>query len=679
MGGTVSEVAPAGASSFPELVGKVPVEPQSWGYESTPIDPTVFTTLVSGRNGSPVVGVFTHPDDGRQELVVTVDANQWGMQGGLLTHGLLRWVTKGVYLGYRRSYLGMHIDDVFLGDARWDAVANVTLPDDGPNPIRMNVNDVARILGWESKNNLRVENVFNGEDADPAADHLTQALLAEKLGFGWINHTFSHLNLDTLSQADIQAQIQQNIDFANLNKLPNFSVGELVTGEHSGLVNPAMPAALAATGIKWVASDASRGLAQTTVGGALTVPRYPTNVYFNAGTRAEQLDEYNYVFFEHCTNTATTTCFGAPATWDQYVGNETTQMMQHVLANDPRPHYFHQSNLAEEGVFYPVLDALLARYRAYERPPLVQLSMKESAAVLQRADAWKATSAAGSVTAYLQGGQVVLTSTAGADVPVTGTTFGDIWGGDRSGWQHISRGQTLTLAPQDPANLTNPALTIQGEAKVGSTLTAPASVVTPSSTYLWVRCTDSGEACGELRTAKSSTYTAVSWDAGSTLRVIVTVTRPDGKKDVFRSDPTPTVAAAPGAVPVVPAVNLAAPAVIGEPQVGVELIAVPGVWVAAPGFAYQWIRCDRGKCTPIDGATGASYVPGPSDVNKKLRVSVQAALGDARSESAQSGMTVAVQGVDEALAAAGLAAAKQTATLAAKTAATEAAAAAAVN
>jgi hypothetical protein len=34
-GGTIGAVTPAGATSFPELVGPVPVENQSWGYETT--------------------------------------------------------------------------------------------------------------------------------------------------------------------------------------------------------------------------------------------------------------------------------------------------------------------------------------------------------------------------------------------------------------------------------------------------------------------------------------------------------------------------------------------------------------------------------------------------------------------------------------------------------------------
>ena len=51
-------------------------------------------------------------------------------------------------------------------------------------------------------------------------------------------------------------------------------------------------------------------------------------------------------------------------------------MFRHVMGNDPRPHFIHQSNLADYnpalpetdpnqgGILYPVIDGLLARYDA---------------------------------------------------------------------------------------------------------------------------------------------------------------------------------------------------------------------------------------------------------------------------------------------------------------------------
>ena len=40
----------------------------------------------------------------------------------LLRDGMLSWVTRGMYLGYQRNYLGLDVDDIFLADDTWDAV-----------------------------------------------------------------------------------------------------------------------------------------------------------------------------------------------------------------------------------------------------------------------------------------------------------------------------------------------------------------------------------------------------------------------------------------------------------------------------------------------------------------------------------------------------------------------------
>lgn len=677
-GGTIGAVTPAGASTFPELVGPVPIENQSWGYESTIVDPAIFTTLATGKNGVPMVGIYTHPEDGRQELVVTVDANQYGRQGLLLPDGMLRWVTKGVHLGHKRAYFNMHFDDVFIDNDRWDTVANVT-PEPSPRPIRMRASDVLRAGLWEAQNKLRMDLVFNGEGAKPG-DFLTLALLFGKGYFGWINHTFTHPNLDGLSQAQLENEIKQNIDFAKKNKLPNWDATELVTGEHSGLANLAMPAALTATGIKYVGDDNSRFPAQRLIGPALTLPRYPSNVYYNVGTRAEQLDEYNYVYLPpalggNCTNTPTTTCFTAPATWEQYVNNEATQMFQHLFANEPKPHYFHQSNLAEDGVFYPVVNELLTRYRAYMKPLLVQVGMKDAALTIQRFDKWRAALASGQVSAYLQNNQVFVTSSVAIDVPVTGTGVGDVWGGDRAGWQHLEPGQTVTLTP---ATVLPPAAVnaVSGEPVIGSTLTAP-TVAGDAFFHVWVRCNATGEACGPISRANAATYAVAADDVAATLRSIV-LSRRNGLWSVTRSDPTSLVAGA--TVPeVATAVNTSAPAVEGTAQISGELTASPGVWLGASLFEYTWSRCEDGSCVAIDGADGRTYRPDDADLGTRLRVAVRALVGEARSDEANSSQTGPVRGTDEALSSRGLTEAKAAEAEAAAEAATAAAGAAAVN
>ena len=53
---------------------------------------------------------------------MTVASNQFQSHNQLLRHGMLNWVTRGVFLGYQRNYLELQVDDLFLGDDAWDPV-----------------------------------------------------------------------------------------------------------------------------------------------------------------------------------------------------------------------------------------------------------------------------------------------------------------------------------------------------------------------------------------------------------------------------------------------------------------------------------------------------------------------------------------------------------------------------
>lgn len=431
--GTVGQVTAAAGDAFAYLAGPVPVDVLSWGYRATPLAAD-FQTLVAGpadAAGTPsaLVGSHTHAA-GFEELVVTVASNAYQLHAMLLAHGMIEWVTGGVHLGYQRNYFMMHIDDIFLGDDRWDMDANTTFEDGGQtNPIiRMTPADIDRALAWQAATGLKLDFVFNGGGHEEwKADHggsdaMGTYLLSQKDAFRWINHTYTHPNLDDATEAAIVSEIQQNIDWAKANKL-KLDPTELVTGEHSGLANPAMPAALATTGILFTGSDNSKQPQPYAIGAATTIPRHPSNVYYNVGTFAEQLDEYNWIYFENCTNTATTTCRTSPATWAEYVDSEATIMLRHLLTNDPRPHYFHEANLAEEGTFYAVVDEVLARYTTYLSVPLYQPTLKESAQILAQQASWSAAwklPEGERPVGYVKDGVIVVSGIDANPIPVTG-------------------------------------------------------------------------------------------------------------------------------------------------------------------------------------------------------------------------------------------------------------------
>ena len=259
-------------------------------------------------------------------------------------------------------------------------------------------------------------------------------------------------------------EISRNQAFAKTNKLPAFDRSAVVTGEHSGLDNPNMPAALTQAGISVVAADSSRQPQQYPVGPAVTSPRYPSNIYYNVNTWAQLIDEYNTLYLPaalggRCVNTSTTTCLDKAATKDNILASETTIMLRHVLTNDPRLGYSHQSNLTGDQLILSLLGNVIAQYKSWfaTNSPILTPTLAETAAELARQDAWRAAVQAGQVTASVMDGVVTVksNSTVNVQVPITvrsgtlvygsTTAFGTSYAGELSAWQSMTAGSQLQL------------------------------------------------------------------------------------------------------------------------------------------------------------------------------------------------------------------------------------------
>ncbi|MFD7560164.1 hypothetical protein ACFV9E_37405 [Streptomyces sp. NPDC059835] len=506
--GTKAAVTAAGKSGpFGYLGGQVTFEdnsalvPESYGFMGKPrAGYTSYLDAPVGSGRASLVGEYTH--DGRSELVVTFGYNQYQQQFRLLARGIVDWLTQGVHLGQSRNYFAVHVDDVFAPDARWSKDLNCTPGDyacaggEGKeSTIRMTAADAVYAAQWQTSKNFKLDMLFNagaGEEwkaENGGTDALTAQLVADRAKYRWMNHTYTHPFLgcvqDTttspwtcvkdatgavkyMSRAEISAQIRDNNNWAAAKGITTDKT-EIVTGEHSGLKtapqqpqdNPNLAGAFADNGIKWAGSDNSREPAQRPVGAALTVPRHPMNVYYNTGTNAEMADEYNWIYGSRANggsgicedNPATSTCLPAALDvntgyLDYIVPQEARTALRHVLANDPRPHYVHQSNLAEDRTLYPVLNQVLDTYRTLYAPsaPIVNQSMKDTGVELGRRAAWDNAIANNQVTAYRIGAAVTVKAPAGVLAPVTapngtkkqlllGTAdFGTAYAGSRSTW-----------------------------------------------------------------------------------------------------------------------------------------------------------------------------------------------------------------------------------------------------
>lgn len=254
--------------------------------------------------------------------------------------------------------------------------------------------------------------------------------------------------------------------------------------------NPKLAAAFAGVGVQYFGSDASKPYPDPTIAGSTTaataagetfldgtaraIPRYPTNIYYNVSTEAQELDEFNNLYTPvaeggKCVASPTNTCETKPANFAEIVTSIDTNMFQHVMGNDPRPHYFHQSNLmgspppgppttgtppatlpsVGNGLFYSVMNPLLEQYSHYFNAPIEQLTVAQIGQLLAEQQAWS-KAAASKVSGYIEGNQVTVQNSGAEAVnaPLTGVTgVGSAYGGIQSGWASVPAAASTYTSP----------------------------------------------------------------------------------------------------------------------------------------------------------------------------------------------------------------------------------------
>ena len=243
-----------GANVFPYL-NKFSLDPgpqSTWVYQATPMAGlpagASVDTLISGPNGSSLVGIYTSPD-GRQTMYQTFNENQYYLQSQLLRHGELDWLARNTYFGDQRNYLEMDVDDTFTPDDVWDTATH-SIDYSDADAMRMNASDVATATTWEANHNFRMDQLFNmggsvafasdcadgtqtvgcngTADTDPLLAAF-QATCSSNCGpgdaeagkpyadsFGWISHTYDtpYLDVGCATQNYIEAELNENTNVA---------------------------------------------------------------------------------------------------------------------------------------------------------------------------------------------------------------------------------------------------------------------------------------------------------------------------------------------------------------------------------------------------------------------------------------------------------------------------------
>jgi hypothetical protein len=370
------------------------------------------TRIAAGGDAQPlltldsdVLGVLSAAPDGRQRMALTFVLGAAQPVTDLLGYGLLRWATRGVFLGEERHWISVDIDDWFNVNAVGPADAFRL---SGPEAAEVSRQQAGLRARYPLAAAFTLHIAYNGNNIDPSAadapvthtpDSLTSYSRQLRFDFRWINHTLTHRQLNFTSYRENYREIRDNLTAAARIGLPvprtvlkppgysglgvyNLDAQSLDPPTDFGLLasNKELLQAASDLGVKYLHCDIS--FASHRPGGfncgiyhplqpdLLLVPDWPTNIAFDATTPQQQVSKYNSMYGVHGTLHSS----GRDVSYAEFVAAEAELALGHVMSGSCYTHTLHQTNLHQYArgrcIAFDWLEALLARYSAYYRVPL---------------------------------------------------------------------------------------------------------------------------------------------------------------------------------------------------------------------------------------------------------------------------------------------------------------------
>ncbi|WP_246614867.1 Agd3-related carbohydrate-binding protein [Paractinoplanes bogorensis] len=450
--------AGAGVFDYLKADAAIPVV-QSYVYK-TSIAPGCAAESIA-TDGTNVLGVRSTSVDGRERLALTFTLNQYLLQSDVLVYGLVRWATKGLFLGEQRHYLNVDIDDWFNtadhyypdGHIEYDPGFQVSGHD------MVNLDQRQDAIGNGFKFNL----AFNGADIDPFAgsqcspnggiNELTATTKCLKNDFRWLNHTLNHPELNNTSYAVTKAEILDNRNAGAAIGL-NESAGVLKTPEYSGLgvytvdpdddtgvpvdhglegSNPNLLQAAKDLNIKYLHGNMSfashkpahfnASIVHPLEPAVEVVPDWPTNFAYFCTTPEEETAFYNSFYGPN----GKFPYWPTNRTYAQILDYETGIALQHVASGGINTHTLHIANVRDYGngrtLATDWTEATVAKYKAIYSVPLLNLDWSEIGAYTSVRTKHFGQLAAGADAVYdRSAGTVTVTSPAAGTLQVSGVT-----------------------------------------------------------------------------------------------------------------------------------------------------------------------------------------------------------------------------------------------------------------
>jgi hypothetical protein len=411
-------------------------------YTAVPADASTVPLLVD--DGGHALAVTRSYPDGREALALTFSQLDGATHTTQLLYGVIRWASRGLFLGERHVYAGVQIDDLFLASRMYD----------GSDPYRITDADLQSFYNWQQARRqapvtagFRAAFCVNTAKA-VAGDPLTAKVQALGAGFAYINHTWDHQDMTSMDYATAYNEFTQNDQRVMQLGLMPYNPASAVTPDVSGLANPNMLSAAAAAGIKYLVSDTSQpgqnnpkyneGYAATSQPGILVIPRRPTDLYYSVSTPAQWVNEYN------ARKSAT-------ADYAGIIDHVSSTLAGYMVRGENDPWMFHQADLRDYGgghsLLSDLLDAAFDKYAALMTVPVYSPTMDELGQRVAARDSYDGAGASATIAA--SGSVTIHVANNATTVPVTGlcTPDAESYAGDRIAYVDVAPGADVMVTP----------------------------------------------------------------------------------------------------------------------------------------------------------------------------------------------------------------------------------------
>jgi len=358
---------------------------------------------------SGVLGVLSTSPDGRERAALTFVLGPAQPATDLLGYGLLRWATRGIFLGEQRHWLNVDVDDWFNVNVHGPAGQPPgTFRLSGPEARAVSLQQAGLRERYPLAAGFTLNIAYNGSRINPSApgqyaapdtpDSLTSYSKCLRHDFRWINHTLTHPQMNFTPYSENYREIRDNLYAAGSIGLPA-PASVFKPPEYSGLgvynpdseslssptdfglhaSNKALLKAASDLGVRYVVGDISFashkprcfncGIYHPLQRDLLLVPDWPTNIAFEATTPQEQVSRYNSLYGAGGSEQR-----GPDVNYAEFIDAEANLALSHVMSGSVYSHTVHQTNLHQYSpgkcLVFDWLDALLAKYSAYYRVPL---------------------------------------------------------------------------------------------------------------------------------------------------------------------------------------------------------------------------------------------------------------------------------------------------------------------